>query len=77
MAAERFAGGRGIAFDTQTAVKANPKKPSLLLALPMKQRNDGTCISRGHEEHRDIPPGGRHSRHSDYVAYDHTPPWHT
>ena len=36
MAAERFAGGRGTAFDTQTAVKAKPGATSLLLALPVK-----------------------------------------
>ena len=78
MAAERFAGGRGTAFDTHTRVSAKPYRTCALAQTSGRERTWMlTSISACHEEHGHVAASDRERRDPDDVPYDDAPPWHT
>jgi len=75
MATERFAGGRGMALETQVSVKANPflykKKWSVSFTFP---QGPHTTIPSSHEEQGKVSPTSGHGGERDDVSNDDHPP---
>jgi len=61
MAAERFAGGRGIALDTQTSVNVKPARKYSGWCDYFRQV-ERTAIPGSHQKHGEIPPTSGHGR---------------
>jgi hypothetical protein len=74
MATERFAGGRGIALDTQTNVNVKPMIQNSGWCDNLRHMGR-TTVAGGHKKHGEIPPAGGHSRQgNDITDHDYPPP---
>lgn len=74
IATERFAGGRGMALETHTAVRAKPVRAYQCQQGMRYTAMSRTCVAGSHEEHADIAATDRHGRQADDIAQHDAPP---
>lgn len=73
IAAERFEGGRGIALDTHTSVRAKPRY-HVNAGLYNDENIALATIAAGHKEHSDISTTNWKCRNTDNISYYGAPP---